>query len=193
MTDIGLPGKVLGVMACLVATGYLPALGATSANAAACTANSVPAPDGTYLSILFDDLQVDASTTAKSCSVSAALNLPPGYSLGVYRVDYRGFAQLAKGQTAELGVDYALGPKGNGRTFQRKVHGPSSADFTFTENIGAGLMKRVGCGIEARLNVTVSLSLSGKSTSDAEADLDSSDSASKRGLVYFFDLKKCQP
>jgi hypothetical protein len=93
----------------------------------------------------------------------------------------------------ELGVDYALGAKGNGRSFQRKVHGPSSAEFTFTENIGAGLMKRVGCGAEARLNVTISLSLSGKSTTDAEADLDSSDGALRRGLVYFLDLKKCQP
>jgi hypothetical protein len=110
-------------------------------------------------------------------------------SLGVYRVDYRGFASLAKKDVATLLVGYQLGPKGNGRTFKRSVRGATDTDFTFTENIGAGLMKRVGCGVDARLRGEVTLSLKG--SGEALATLDSGDGAAKRGLVYRFNLKKC--
>jgi hypothetical protein len=162
------------------------------ASAADCSATAVSAPDGSALTILFDDMTVsgDGSVSA-SCSIVAPLNLPAGYSLGVYRVDYRGYAHLAKGQTAELSVDYHLGPKQNGRRFSRKVKGPLDEDFALKENIGAGLMKRVGCGTSAVLNVDVALRLD-RSAADALATLDSSDGASRRGLIYHFDLKKCE-
>lgn len=162
------------------------------AHAADCPGASVTAPDGSALTILFDTMQVTGDRPSQVCSRHAPLNLPAGYSVGVYRVDYRGFAELAKGQTAELSVDYDLGPKGNGRHFKRKVNGPSSGDFSFTETIGAGQMKRVGCGADASLTVTVALSLT-NSSSAAEADLDSSDGTSKHGLLFHLDLKKCQP
>ncbi len=67
-----------------------------------------------------------------------------GMSLGVYRVDYRGFASLARKEEATLAVEFALGPKGNGQNFKRTVRGATTDEFAFTENIGAGLMKRVG-------------------------------------------------
>ena len=175
----------------VIALGYLAA--GSAARAADCAGTSVPAPDGSALTILFDSMQVNGEHPALTCTTRAALNLPDGYSLGVYRVDYRGFAALAKGQTAELTVDYDLGPKGNGRHFSRKVNGPSSDEFSFSENIGAGQMKRVGCGVDASLGVTVALNLSGKSVTGAEADLDSSDGTSKHGLVFHLDLKKCKP
>lgn len=155
-----------------------------------CSASLVSAPDGTSLSILFDDLVVPASgQVRKSCTVAAPLSLPAGYSLGVYRVDYRGFAHLSKKETATLVVDYALGPKSNGRQFKRTVRGATNEDFLFTENIGAGQMKRVGCGASAMLNVTVGLALDG--SADALAAMDSSDGTSKHGIVYMLDLKKC--
>jgi hypothetical protein len=159
---------------------------------AECAATAVSSPDGSALTILFDEMTVSGDgSVAASCDIVAPLNLPAGYSLGVYRVDYRGYAHLAKGQTAELSVDYHLGPKNNGRRFKRKVKGPLDEDFALRENIGAGLMKRVGCGTAAALNVSVQLRLD-RPAADALATLDSSDGASRRGLVYHFDLKKCE-
>jgi hypothetical protein len=168
----------------------LAAVLTSSARASDCAASAVTAPDGSALSVLFDDLRVTGDNPARTCTVSAPLALPAGYSLGVYRVDYRGFALLAKGQSAALTVDYKLGPKENSRHFSRKVRGPSEDEFAFTETIGAGLMKRIGCGSDATLSVSVTLALTGAGA-PMEADLDSSDGASKRGVVFQFDLKKC--
>ncbi len=155
-----------------------------------CSATAVSAPDGSALTILFDDLSVAGDSQQRTCSVSAPLNLPEGYSLGVYRVDYRGYAHLAKKENATLVVDYNLGPKANGRKFKRTVKGETDDDFSFTENIGAGQMKRVGCGSAAVLNVDVTLSLEANG-GEALATMDSSDGATKHGLVYHLNLKKC--
>ena len=153
-----------------------------------CVADYVIAPDKTSLSILFDDMTVTAAGK-RSCAIDVDLGLPEGMSLGVYRVDYRGFANLARKEEATLAVEFALGPKGNGRSFKRTVRGAATDEFVFTENIGAGLMKRVGCGTEARLSGLVSLELAG--TGDAMATLDSGDGTTRRGLEYKFNLKKC--
>lgn len=171
-----------------MALALLVFLSAGAASAGECNAKYVLAPDNSALSILFTDVTVEGSGSA-SCTIDVPLNLPAGMSLGVYRVDYRGFASLAKKDVATLRVDYELGPKGNGRNFKRSVRGATDTDFIFTENIGAGLMKRVGCGVDARLRGEVSLSLEGGG--EALATLDSGDGAAKRGLVYRFNLKKC--
>jgi hypothetical protein len=167
------------------------AVAPAAALAAECSATAVSAPDGSALTILFDEMTVSGEGgLSANCAIRAPLDLPAGYSLGVYRVDYRGFAHLGKGETAELSVDYNLGPKGNGRRFSRKVKGPTDEDFALRENIGAGLMKRVGCGTEAALDVEVALRLDGPAA-EAIATLDSSDGASRRGLVFHLDLKPC--
>ena len=162
----------------------------SASQAAPCDADYVLAPDHSALSILFNDLTIEGGgATTAECTIDVPLQLPEGMSLGVYRVDYRGFASLAKKEVATLRVDFELGPKGNSRNFKRSVRGAMEDDFTFSENIGAGLMKRVGCGVDAHLRGSVSLSLKG--SGDALATLDSGDGASKRGLVYRFNLRKC--
>jgi len=156
----------------------------------------VMSPDGTTLSILFDRFTVESSKTQrKVCRISAPLNLPANYSIGVYKVDYRGFAKVAAKQETQLDVQYFLGPQDNkhGRVFKRKIKGPHENDYLFTENIGAGQMKRVGCGAAAVLNVGITLSLNGdlRTGGAAMASLDTADAGPGGALVYHLDLKKC--
>lgn len=153
----------------------------------------VNSPDGTSLSILFDAFAVSSGAEQKQCNLQVPLLLPEGYSLGVYRVDYRGYANLARKEESELTVDYQLGPRNKGRRFQRKIKGETDDDFLFTENIGAGLMKRIGCGEAAVLDVSVRLTLAASGQSEAMATLDSADGAARGGLIYYLDTKKCRP
>ena len=159
----------------------------------------VVSPDRSTLSILFDKFNIDSgrpasatsgSVASKVCHISHPLDLPENMSLGVYKVDYRGFAKLAPKEEAALEVQYALGPRGNehGRVFKRKVKGAHEGDYFFTENIGAGQMKRVGCGAAAKLNVRIELAVNG--SGDAMASLDSSDGKGA-AMVYHLNLKKC--
>lgn len=190
-----------GLAACVWLVG-LPALAQETNGCPAGSYSIVMSPDGTTLSILFDQFTVESSgssvsgTQRKVCRISSPLDLPKNYSIGVYKVDYRGFAKLVAKQESELDVQYFLGPHDNehGRVFKRKIKGPHDSDYFFTENIGAGQMKRVGCGsaAAAMLDVSIRLSLAGDMrASEAMASLDTTDAAPGGALVYHLNLKKC--
>ena len=187
----------------IIACAWLASLPAWAQETNGCPEGSysiVMSPDGTSLSILFDKFTLESSGSAgntqpkKVCRISAPLNLPANQSIGVYKVDYRGFAKLVKKQETDLEVQYFLGPRGNdrGRVFKRKVKGPHEGDYLFTETIGAGQMKRVGCGAAAVLNVGITLSLDGDlRAGEPMSSLDTTDAARSGALVYHLDLKKC--
>jgi hypothetical protein len=160
----------------------------------------VLSPDGSALSLLFDQFTIesgrisDGEIKRKVCRISSPLNLPANHSIGVYKVDYRGFAKLGAKQQAELDVQYFLGPRDNehGRVVKRKIKGPKEGDYLFSETIGAGQMKRAGCGAAAMLDVGITLSLDAKlQTAQAMASLDSTDAAPVGALVFHLNLKKC--
>ncbi len=158
----------------------------------------VNSPDGTSVCVLFDNFttqgnQAVAGVARTNCAVRIPLNLPPGYSLGVFRMDYRGFAHLDPRQTAQLSVDYGVGRQGRGRNFRRGLKGAFDGDFSFAENIGAGLMKRAGCGEDAALNLAATLDLRPNGGSpEAVVTLDSIDGAARGGVTFYIDLRKCQ-
>jgi len=158
----------------------------------------VNSPDGTSISVLFDQFSAEgnravAGVVRTRCDIKIPLNLPAGYTLGVFQMDYRGFAHLGSGQEAELGVDYGVGREGGGRRFHRKLKGPHDRDFIFTEKIGTGILKRAGCGEEATLKLHARLDLTPNlGPRDAMITLDSLDGALRGGVVFYIDLKKCR-
>lgn len=187
------------IFACALLVG-LPALAQEANGCPEGSYSIVVSPDGATLSILFDQFTVESSGISvggrqrKVCRISSPLNLPANYSIGVYKVDYRGFAKLVANQETELDVQYFLGPHDNehGRVFKRKIKGPHEGDYFFTETIGAGQMKRVGCGTVAMLNVDITQSLDGDLRAGrAMASLDTTDAVPGGALVYHLNLKKC--
>ena len=192
---------VQSILACV----WIFSLPASAQDADGCPAGSyaiVVSPDGATLSLLFDKFTVastgilGAMPTRKGCRISVPLNLPENHSIGVYKVDYRGFAKLSAKQQAQLEVQYFFGSRDanpeHGRVFKRRVKGSYEGDYLFTETIGAGQMKRVGCGTAAVFNIGITLSLNGDlSTDEAMASLDTTDATERKALIYHFDLKKC--
>lgn len=175
---------------------------ARTIDAQACPAGSfniVTAPDGSAISVLFDNFAVQANDTnggfaRMTCALEIPLHLPAGYSLGVYQVDYRGFAKLEDRQRGELSVAYGTGSgeRNRGRRFRRDVRGVYEGDFLFNERLKGGVLRRMGCGDEAVLNFAATLTvMSKKGAATGMMTLDSVDGAPASGLVFGLDLKKC--
>ena len=156
----------------------------------------VVSPDGTSVSVLFDNFVVNGGEgeRAESCSLSIPLNLPEGYSLGVYQVDYRGYANLGPRQAGLLAVDYAVGDRGNSRRFRHRLTGPQDGDFTFTERMRPGMLRRIGCGPQAKLDLTATLMFRrGEANSESVLALDSMDGTrSPAGVTFAIDLQPCR-
>lgn len=160
------------------------------------TYSVIGSPDGATISILFDNFSLTGGNRRGieriSCSMQIPLNLPEGYSLGVYKVDYRGYARLAPRQNSILSVDYTLGFRNKSRRHRGRIQGAHDGDFVFSERIGAGFMKRVGCGEAAVLNVAAAIELKTRGEpGEAMVTLDSLDGASQGALVYRVDYKRC--
>ena len=157
----------------------------------------VTSPDGSSISVLFDKFAVEGNEanggfSRISCAMEIPLHLPDGYSLGVYKADYRGYARLEQRQRAELQVDYGVGERNRGRRFRKEVKGIYDGDYAFTERLGGGFLKRVGCGDAAVLNFTASLTLvSKRGSTTGQMVLDSVDGAPAGGLVFGLDLRRC--
>lgn len=153
--------------------------------------------DGATLTILFDAFAValpDGGTTARAtCSLHIPLPLPPNTSIGVYRVDYRGFAHLAAQQQFEFEITYGFND-GKDHSFRRQLRGVADEEFTFTQNIGAGLMRRVGCGETAALDIDAVITLDARDRAGAAfGGLDTYDGAPRGGILYQFELRPCGP
>lgn len=151
----------------------------------------IPSPDGTSISVLFDNFS--ASTPGNpwvACNVRIPLNLPAGYSMGLYRMDYRGFVHAETGG-ARVAIDYGFGkaePRRHVHHFDRATDG----EFTFTDTLGAGQMKRAGCGEKAAIDLTATLMLPrDRDPGQSELTLDSVDGA-PGGVTFLVDLKPCK-
>jgi hypothetical protein len=157
----------------------------------------VTSPDGSSLTVLFDRFAVEGNEAnggfaRVSCSMDIPLNLPAGYSLGVYAVDFRGYARLEQKQRAELQVEYGTASRSKARRFNRDLRGTYDGDYVFSERLKGGFMKRMGCGSEAVLSFSASLTLvSRRGAPTGQMVLDSVDGRPGGGLVFGLDLRKC--
>ena len=184
------------LLVCLASFTNTPA--SADSGCPAGTVQTIVSPDGMTLSLLFDQFAVSAPAGAartfakKTCEVLVPLHLAAGNSLGIYRVDYRGFAHLSDLQGSELITRYAFVADKWQRVARKLVNGAYDGDFDFSETVGAGTMRRAGCGEAAVLRIVIALSLTARGPMAALSTLDSVDGAPKRGLVYHFNVQKCQ-
>lgn len=157
----------------------------------------VTSPDGSSLTVLFDRFAVEGNEAnggfaRVACSMDIPLNLPAGYSLGVYAVDFRGYAKLEQKQRAELQVEYGTASRSKARRLNRDLRGAYDGDYVFSERLKGGFLKRMGCGSEAVLSFSAALTLvSKRGSTTGQMVLDSVDGSPAGGLVFGLDLRKC--
>lgn len=144
----------------------LPVEGALAANGCAPGTFSIThSPDGRAASVLFDHFSVAGGSGIPGetgiCSLQVPMTLPAG-SVGVYKVDYRGFAHLAADQASTLTVKHLAGAD------LSRTKGPFDGGTIFSGLIGGGLSGTVDSRITLHL-------LTAPSLADALATLDSVD------------------
>jgi hypothetical protein len=183
-------------------------------------------PDGRTLSVLFDDFHAAVSATIKPpllpkpgpgpgpgrevvdqkfCEIRVPVQIPAGYSLQVFRADYRGFAYIVGKTEGRLTSTVKIG------SLKKPVRAehvlPSSdepTDYLFTHELPAGKDNRLECA-EARpreLVIRFDLSLRSRNTAGQQAmlTLDSIDGGSfatrkgkGEGVHYGLDWRPCKP
>jgi len=173
-------------------------LGQPSYGGNGCPAGSASAsvsPDGSAVSILFDQYIAEAGNTTgrridrKSCNFAVPIQVPQGYSVAVFQVDYRGFNAIPSGAYNRFDVEYfwagARGPR-----MSRIFNGPTSSAFSVTDRLQAQTLVWTPCGESVNLRVNSSMMAQSNSRMDQTMGIvDSADITS--GLVYHLQWRRC--
>lgn len=161
------------------------------------TVNATLSPDGTSLSILFDQYIVEAgqgtnlSLGRKSCNVSIPVNVPNGFSVSVISVDYRGFNALPPGGRSTFNVQYFFAG-GTGPQFTQNFQGPLQDDYLIHNELGIAAVVWSPCGASPILRTNASLTVRPPGNANSAytmATVDSEDVAA--ALIYHLQWRAC--
>ena len=165
-----------------------------------CPVGSVSAtlsPDADELSVLFDQYIVEAGGVSgkrfdrKSCNISIPVQIPQGYSVSIFQVDYRGFAGIPFGGRGNLSAEYFFtGGRGVVRTNKPLPVG-GTRDYLFTDRLEASAYVWTPCGASTNLRINTGLLVqTNRNFDDTLATVDSVDISN--GMIYHIQWKRCR-
>lgn len=141
-------------------------LGKLGVGGTGCPAGSVSAQlgnGGKSISLKFKSYQASAggarSFDRKACGIAIPVVVPPGLSVAVVGVDYRGATKLPAGASAVFSAEYFFaGSKGQKAT--QTLKGPASGGFTLADK-GALVWSACGADVNFRINTSLRVNSSG--------------------------------
>lgn len=171
----------------------LPEYGGTGCPGGSASVNL--SPDQTELSILFDSYVMEAGSTTgkmvdrKSCNISIPVQVPQGYSVAVFQVDYRGFNLVPRGGMARFDAEYFWAGS-RGPRISRMFQGPINDNYVLTDLLQATTLVWTPCGASVNLRANTSMMLkTNQRMEQAMSTVDSADISS--GLVYHLQFRRC--
>jgi hypothetical protein len=171
-----------------------PAYGGSGCPAGSASVNV--SPDQSSLSILFDSFIAEAGNTTmrridrKSCNISIPVQVPQGYSVAIFQVDYRGFNLVpAAGAMSRIDTEYFWAGS-RGPRFSRVFAGPVTDNYTLSDGLLASTLVWAPCG--ASVNLRVNSSIMAQSNSRGDQTMMTVDSADvSSGLIYHVKWRRC--
>jgi len=171
-----------------------PAYGGTGCPAG--SASVTLSPDESALSILFDSYLAEAGSATgktvdrKSCNISIPVQVPNGYSVAIFQVDYRGFNLIpAAGAYTRMDTEYFWAGS-RGPRFARVYSGPTADNYTLSDGLVAQSLVWTPCG--ASVNLRVNSSVMAQTNRRGEQTMITVDSADlTSGLVYHLQFRRC--
>ncbi len=173
-------------------------LGTPSYGGSGCPAGTVAtilSPDEDTLSLLFDSYIAEAGGDTgkridrKACALAIPVRVPQGYSVAVFKVDYRGANIIPQGGYAKFMAEYFWAGV-RGPTIQRNFTGPYNNDFTLTDELVTRNVVWAPCGQSVTLRVNSSVVVqSNRYRQQAISSLDSADVSS--AVIYHLQWRRC--
>jgi len=125
----------------------------------------------------------------KSCNIGIPVHVPSGYSVSVFKIDYRGFNNLPAEAVSRFSVEYFFAGT-RGRQFLKTFYGPLSNDYLLSNNMMGEAISWSPCGQDVVLRANTGMLVTTNARyEEAMSTLDSMDI--KAGIVYHLNWKYC--
>lgn len=157
--------------------------------------SAVLSPGQEALSVIFDKYIAEAGRSSgksldrKSCNVAVPVHIPQGLSVGIFKVDYRGFASIPAGGNGSHNVEYffagARGPRVS-TPFRN-----TQQDYLITHNLQTSAIVWTPCGADTNLRINSNiLAQTNRNWDDAMMTVDTVDVTS--GLLFHLQWRSCR-
>ncbi|KAJ0399696.1 hypothetical protein P43SY_003701 [Pythium insidiosum] len=160
----------------------------------------IPSTDGQSVSVLFSEFRASTSINVtrerKSCNLAVPVDIKPGVSVGVFRVDYRGNVYVPKiaGASAQFDAEYYFAGQRGPVALERYANG-TSKDLYVTNAVPVGAIVWSPCGASTifRINsaVTAFKPQALRDGEEVQIAIDSVDSTIEHGFRYFLTTRAC--
>lgn len=179
--------------------GQVITMGQPTFNGSGCssqTARATLSPNGQQISILFDSFIAEAGTNLfssevdqKNCDMNIPIRVPNGYSIALFSIDYRGYADLPGNSRLRFSAEYSIAGKSS-RRYSKEFLGPLADNYYFKNEIQSEMNVWSQCGAETLLRTQSNILVESRlNAGHAYASIDSIDVQS--GIVFNIQYRKC--
>ena len=162
------------------------------------SASAALSPDGSELSIIYDDYHVgtdrELQSDRKNCNMMIPFSIPMGYRLKILKADYRGFNSLPEKSSSEFLAEYSFQGENNKETKKRvKFKGPLLSEFYEVHRV----QSKSPCATQANFVINTQLSIENKNIAqNAMIQIDTLDltqprQKKERKTKFQLQLRKC--
>lgn len=160
------------------------------------TAAVAVADDNTSFTVTYSDYtaQAGAGSTPtqfrKNCQLNLRVHYPQGFTYGIAKADYRGFASLPRGAKGMQRASYYFSGSSSTGTSTHNLAGPLSDNWQFTDATPVAEIVFAPCGMVRHLNVNTEVRAFTNSSNQASfVSMDSTDGSVN--TRYQFAWKRC--
>lgn len=159
-----------------------------------------PPGDSSTVTVLFSAYKALASGSTtrdrRSCNLAVPVTVKPGYSCGIFKVDYRGFADVPRGSSGGRGRPSA---RFDAEYFFAGQRGPQKSrsfsdgyigDFFESDSVGAEAWSPCGGSTNFRINTSLQAYKPSRNDDDVNIVMDSED-ITQDGFHYYFRSRRC--
>ncbi len=180
--------------------GFIP-FGTPESSGTGCAQGTIAfSPTESAFTVLFDSYVASAGAgstkgdATKFCFIKIPVTVPDGYQIKMESVDYRGFANVSQGASAQIQSWFLLSGKGFaslGQSKPTRIVGEQELDF-FRRDVPGGKEKHQWspCGGEFDLHLASYVITAAKKKAQAYVAVDSADGAV--GLQAGVNMRKCK-
>jgi hypothetical protein len=124
-------------------------------------------PDQQAFTLMFDAYTAEsgpgiAPTKARAfCNVNLDLHIPHGWQFTIFKVDYRGYANLDAGVRGVVQSSYRFSAGQETRPLRQILTGPIATDYTKSDVLGISSEVWSPCGVQRALNIKSEVRLEG--------------------------------
>jgi hypothetical protein len=162
-----------------------------------CPLNSARATlsaDGRRLTILFDEYMAETrpgrAFARSACNIAVPVAVPPGLSVSLLRLDYRGFVLVPRGGRGLFRAEYFFAGI-RGPELRRSFAGGFQGDYLITDRVAAPLYSPCGDDVIARVNSSIEVQKASPTTiEEGIITVDSTDITTE-GIIFYLDVREC--